>query len=363
MNHEQYSKLTAENPNVGLVRPFWDESEYHRKIWIDKDVTVLICQRKTKELIQLCLESLLQYYPDIPVIVVDGDSQDDSTLYLRYKSIVCPNLKVWERTGINSHGITMDEAIRNFVNTNYVLLMDSDVITFRSGYIEGMMEQFIGNINLYATGNLMLVSRQNEACGAPFDENDVLRYTHPCCSIYQVPTYKKMRPFANHGAPCVFNLLDAEIMKYDIGYFPVDKYTAHLSGASWQDIPAIWCHDYDVKLRPFITFVVTNPVQADQLSFQDDKDFDMVTIGNHIIDDVVIHGNSPSHIDNYTFDLRFKVQGEYVCFLPADTVRIDKVIVHNIKMEVINNKAPKELTVGGLRIVKRQIWQLKDALL
>lgn len=363
MTGEEYAKLVAENPNVGLVRPFWNEAEYHRKLWIENDVTVLICQRQTKELIQLCVESLLQFYPDIQILVVDGNSQDDSTLYLRYKSIVCQNLMLWERSGINSHGITMDEAIRNFVNTNYVLLMDSDVITLRSGFIEGMLQQFKENINLYATGNLMLVSRKNEACGAPFDTSDVLRYAHPCCSIYHVPTYKKMRPFTDHGAPCVFNTLDAEILKYDIGYFPVDKYTAHLSGASWQKIPTIWKDDYGVKLRPFVTFIVTNPVQVSELSQQDDKDFDMVTIGNHVIDDLVIHGFPPSHIDNYTYDLRFKVQGEYICTLTADTIRIDKVIVHNIKMQVIAERAPDELSVGGLRIIKRQLWQFRDALL
>lgn len=43
---------------TGLVRPYGINTQKHKEEWVKKNVTVLICQRKTKDLIQLCLESL-----------------------------------------------------------------------------------------------------------------------------------------------------------------------------------------------------------------------------------------------------------------------------------------------------------------
>jgi glycosyltransferase involved in cell wall biosynthesis len=367
MNAEQYDNLRRDNPSVDLVRPFWDHYQFHRESWTN--VTVLICQRKTKDITQLCLESLLQFYPDIPVLIVDGDSQDDSTLYLDYKSIVCPNVKVWHRTGVNSHGVTMHEAIVNFINTEYVLLMDSDVITMRHGYIEGMLRQIIENRSnghdMYATGTLMLVTRQNYACGIPNDENDVLRYAHPSCSIYHVPTYKSMNvPFVDHGAPCVYNMLEAEKRGYEIAYYPTDKYVAHLSGASWVIPKTIWIHDYNVKVRPFLTFIVTNEKQVLELAVQNDHDFDIMPLGNLISTSVVCHDDGvPVYIHNHLYDIRFRVHGDYVCFLDQSIMRVDNIIVTNIKKAVIDQKAPDELNVGGLKIVKRTTWQRKHCLI
>jgi len=86
MDQDEYIRLCKKHSAIDLIRPFWN---YHRQ-W--NDITVLICQRNTKTLIQLCLESLLTYYPNIPILVVDGNSDDDSILYLRYKSLVYPKI-------------------------------------------------------------------------------------------------------------------------------------------------------------------------------------------------------------------------------------------------------------------------------
>ncbi|MDD4970791.1 MAG: glycosyltransferase family A protein [Paludibacter sp.] len=369
MTGEEFNDLSRENPNIGLVRPFWNFEQFHRDLWKDLDVTVLICQRKTKNITQLCLESLLRFYPDIPILVVDGNSQDDSTLYLDYKSIICPNVKVWHRTAeLNSHGVTMNEAIHGYITTEYVLLMDSDVITMRYGYIEGMLQQMkehrMSEKPMYATGTLMLVTRQNFACGAPDNISDVLRYAHPSCSLYHVPTYKSLNaPFTDHGAPCVYNMLAAESHGLIIGYWPVDKYVAHLSGASWCVPKTIWNHDNDVPLRPFLTFIVTNEKQVLELAGQEDHDFDIVPLGNLVSDSVVVHDAEALLVTNHLYDLRFRIHGEYVCHLNFTIDRVDKIIVTLMKKAVIEYKAPDELFVGGLRIVKRHVWQRKDCLL
>lgn len=362
MTQEQYDKLSRENPNSDLVRPFWNSNDYHKKVWEEKNITVLICQRKTMDATRLCLESLLKFYPDIPVLVVDGNSEDESTLYLHYKSSLYPNVKVWDRVGLNSHGETMDEAIRQFITTKYVLLMDSDVISERHGYIEGMLEQFKENGNLYATGNLMLVTRQNQACGAPYDESDVLKYAHPCCSIIDVDVYKTLQPFINHGAPCVNNMIDAEIHKLDVDYFPVDKYTSHLSGHSWTDPKTIWNNDHDVLFRPLVTFIIYFDSHRDWLFGQTMKDFDMVFPGKRSSFNVVVHdGTAPVSLNNLIFDIRFNVKGEYICDLDENFDIINENIVEKLSKEVANNPSDT-IIIDNITFVKRKFWQRNQAL-
>src|SRR5574343_402935 len=136
---------------IGMVRAFWNEAEYHRQLWKEKDITVLITQSKTLDITKLTLESLLNFYPDIPIFVVNNSPVDPSGDYLRYKQALLPNVKVWDREGINSHGTSMDEAIRNHITTKYILTLDSDIIIERGGWVEMMLDQ-MREEELFATG-------------------------------------------------------------------------------------------------------------------------------------------------------------------------------------------------------------------
>jgi glycosyltransferase involved in cell wall biosynthesis len=358
MNQEEYNEICTTYGTTNMVRPSWD-NHFHWEKWHGL-VTVLICQRKTKKLTQLCLESLLTFYPEIPILVVDGNSQDDSTLYLRYKTCTHLNVKLWERVGRNSQGETMHEAIRDHIKSQYVLLLDSDTICMRPGFIEGMLEQFALDPKLYATGTLMAVTNKNDACGAPQSREDVLLYAHPSCSLYHRDTYLNLPPFCDHGAPCVYNNRDAWKSGLHIAGFPIDKYVLHLSGASWVQPQTIWPHDHGVMLRPFITFIATKECQVIDLKNQIDKDFSIVTPGNYTNDTKALHEYGNKIISNYLYDIRFNVTGEYVCLLNAGVDSLDPNIIRIIKETIIHQKAPDELTVGGLRVVRRNFWQLND---
>lgn len=357
--------MSKENSQIAMVRPLWT----HRQWFLDNDhlgdITVLVCQRKTVDLIRLTIESLLRFYPDIKIVVVDGDSRDDSTLYLRYKAITTPNLKLVEikvNDGHkhNSHGETMDFAIKNHITTKYVLLMDSDLVIERHGFIEGMKEQ-IENKGLYATGTLMLMSEKGEGCRPPDDENDILPYAHPSCSLYNAETYKTLRRFYDHGAPCCWNMIDAKHKGLKVGYFPIDKYVSHLSGASWCEPQTIWNHDHDVYLRPFVTFITDNHVEA--LKTQTDRDFDIVDTAPNANSFVVLHEDGiKRNITNNLYGMRFKVQGEYVCYLSPYIQDISEKLVHLVKLAAIAQNAPNELNVGGLVFYKRNYWQNKICL-
>lgn len=357
-----------------MVRPNWTHEQWFRDNNPLSDVTLLICQRKTPDLIRLTIESILRFYPDINIVVIDGNSKDESTLYLKWKSVTNPNIKVVELTpqmcaehdiplaanGINSHGATMNYAIRNHITTKYVLLCDSDLVIERGGFIEGMKAQ-INEDCLYAIGTLMLVSEEGEGCCSPKSESDLLRYAHPSCSLYNAEVYRTLKPFNDHGAPCVWNQIDAKKKGLSIGYFPIDKYVSHLSGASWCVPQTIWNNDHNVFIRPFVTFITDTHIE--ELKSQTDRDFDIVNTASPANSFVILHEDGVKrNVTNKLYGLRFNVCGEYVCHLDKGVDKISPDIVHLIKLQAIKEKAPNEMNVGGLIVYKRTYWQNKKSL-
>lgn len=362
MDHNKYLELVGRYGAVHMERMEFTAQDYHDDIWKKNNVTVLICQRQTKTETQMCVESLLRFYPDIPILLVDGKSEDDSELYLQWMAAQHPNITFWQRgNAVSSHGLTMDEAIRYHIKTTYVLLMDSDIITHRHGYIEGMLEQFAADNTVYATGSLMLVTRFNHAVGAPLDEDDILRYAHPSCSMYHVATYKQLKPFADHGSPCVYNIMDALDKGLKIGMYPVDKYVTHLSGTSWvKEHKRIWKDGNDVFIRPFLTFIPTLPGHMAELEKQEDRDFDLLLRTGY--SQLRVHDGEGKDINNQYFSVRNQVMGEYVCLLNEDVSTVEPYFVRNVKVAAIDTGAADEMNVGGLRVVRRRFWQRNDCL-
>lgn len=363
MEQSRYFELCKENGAIQLAHPEFD-LEYHNREWdVTKEVTILICQRKTFEITRLCIESILRFYPDINILVVDGDSQDESTLYLRYKALTTPNLELHERIGLrHSHGETMDDALKNRIKTPYALLMDSDTIVNRGNWIEDLVMQFKENPKLYATGSLMLVTRKNFGVGAPHDEDDILRYAHPSCSMFHVNTYKELKtPFNDNGSPLAHNMIEAQEKGLEIGAYPIDKYVSHRSGVSWiTEHQIVWKEDYNVFIRPFVSFIVTAPQHLTALEEQTSRDFNISVKAPHI--SLKIWDGETKDINNQFFGIRYSVNGEYVCLLNEAVTALVPDFIQQVKLAVIEQKAPEELNVGGLVVVKRTLWHKRECL-
>ena len=102
-------------------------------------VTILVPNYKTLELTKLCLR-LLRKYTDsnkAHVIVIDNDSRDDSTEYLRSLSWI----EFLERKNIPgdpapvSHGLALDLALAK-VTTPYVLSVHTDTLVKRADWLD-----------------------------------------------------------------------------------------------------------------------------------------------------------------------------------------------------------------------------------
>lgn len=326
------------------------ETAMTRTTWTDKnnfeDITVLICQNKTHDLIRLCLESLFTFYPKITTLVVNGSPNDQSGRWLKTQEAMRDNLTVWDRTGYDSHGVAMHEAIIGHVKSKYVLMLDSDVIFKRHGVIE-IMYSSIKSDPYFAVGSLMNVTLSNHACGAPKDENDVLRYIHPSCGLVDVEMYKSFKSnFTDHGAPCVYPMIEAQEKGIPVLGVNVADYVLHLSGASWTDPRTIWPQDFGVFIRPLVTFISISSV------LQVDNDYNVISPGDTIKTHVVIHGYEPVHVHNNLFSIRFHVTGYFVCVCDNPSTNLITILRNQIRNEVKN-----EYDIEGVKVYSREYFQ------
>ena len=360
MEQTEYENFCKETGAIAMAHTQFP-LDFHTEKAKEYPCTLLVCQRQTKEFTQLCLESFLRFYPDFKILFIDDESGDDSALYLKYKELTTPNLSVYWRSGKHhAHGDMLNEAMTEHITTPYVLMMDSDTITNRGGWIEPMLQKFKENDNLYATGTLMLVTESGEACGAPKDENDILRYAHPSCAMYDVAKYKTLFRSSDHGAPLALNMIDAKQKGLDVTSFPIEKYVAHRTGSSWvKEHKIVWADDYDTFIRPFVTFILSGEMSLENLKCQTDRDFNCVVLGDSR--ELRIWETTTRDINNPYFDSRFSVNGEYVCEIDSSDAVIPELVTM-IKNAIINNNIPDELFVNNLAVYKRRFFQNQIAL-
>ena len=357
-----------------LIRPQGINENWHLEEWKNKNITVLIPQRNNYDATRLCVESLLRFYPDITILLFDGESRDDSLAYMKWKAVSAPNISIIEMKGIirgdnTPHGVMLDIAIKRYIHTKYVLIVDNDIIIERSGVIEDMLTQ-IKSDNLYAIGTLMLVTESGEGCGSPKNESDILRYAHPSFSLYNADVYKTMLeyPMYEHGAPCWLNMKGAKILGYKVGYFPVDKYVSHLSGGSWTSQRTVWKNDFNVNIRPFISFITESEKVFGQLKNQTSNDFEIITalkeveIKNKKDGHVILHEDmiDVDLMGNIIFSSRFNLHGEYICVLKDESI-IENNLVYLTKLKAIELKAPDEFNMGEITFTRRRTFQNKNA--
>lgn len=343
-----------------LVRPEWKHEDFHFYRWHQYDVTAVMCERDTLDITKITLESLLRFYPDLPILIIDGGSTDGSFEYVKLLELKYRSIRVWHRVGRNGHGTMLDEGIRKFITTKYFLLLDSDLMVHRGGWLEDMLME-IGQKNLYAIGTLMLVGESKEACGPPNDEADTLKYIHPSCGLFRTNVYLSLSPFIEHGAPLVNNMVDAKRKGLKVGYYPIEKYVSHLSGASWCDPRPIWRDDMDSISRPFFTFIARESITIDFLKVQSMRDFEIVIPYNiKHREKIFIHNLGYKEINNDVYLLRHKVHGEYIV---EDNKEYDKTIdIEEIKRTLIAVDLPDEYIKGELKFIRRTLWQKRDCL-
>jgi len=188
------------------------------------NLTALIINYKTYDLTKQCVESLLQAYPTISLMLIDNGSNDESTHYIKALPVQYENITVARNKKNIYHGPAMDQGIRQ-ISTQYVFILDSDCKILRSGFLEKMLALF-ANKNLYAAGKLIYMNRYGYQASSNY--KNPIKYIHPYAMLLDREKYLTLKPFTHHGSPCIYNMKDAERTGYQVYNFPLTNFVYHL---------------------------------------------------------------------------------------------------------------------------------------
>jgi len=187
-------------------------------------VTAIIINYKTLDLTAHCVESFLEAYPTVRLILIDNGSHDSSTDYLRTVVARHGNVSGIFNYKNRYHGPAMHQGIVAS-NTRYVFTLDSDSAVLRTGFLEAMLAQF-SNPDTYAVGSLRFMDRFG------FDLLPGTRcythYIHPAMMLLDRAKYLTLTRFIHHGSPCLRNMYAAQRRGYRLCDFPVQDFCLHL---------------------------------------------------------------------------------------------------------------------------------------
>lgn len=204
-------------------------------------VTAIIVNYKTESLVRGAIESLLGFYPELRMIVIDNGSHDGSTEYLR--AIYTPSLRTIVNDKNIGHGPAMHQGLLAAM-TRYAFLMDTDCIVRMGGFLEIMYSWFLTNPQLYAVGWKRCVDKYS---GVPTSDDNCGKegfcwYIHPHAAMIDVEKYFTLEPFDNDGAPCIKNMRSARVAGYLLEAFPIEDYVTHLVAGTRR----MWSGAWDV---------------------------------------------------------------------------------------------------------------------
>jgi len=191
--------------------------------WDHEGVTAAIINFQTPDLTRLTLTTFKSFYPSIPVLLIDNGSQDESVEVLRELSakhaMVMPLLNHRNR----HHGPAMDQALR-LIQTEYALILDSDVRVKKKGFLEGMLDIFRSEPDCYAAGTKIWVN--DRGFNVP-EGTDAHPYVRPVCMLLRTRLYLELTPFEWHGAPCLANMIAASARHLRLVNYDLEEYIDH----------------------------------------------------------------------------------------------------------------------------------------
>jgi glycosyltransferase involved in cell wall biosynthesis len=187
------------------------------------NITALVVNYRTIDLIERCATSLLQHYPKVRLLLIDNGSQDDSTDYIRDMRKKHSNVQGLLLPQNIYHGPAMDLGIRT-ISTRYAFTLDSDCEVLDGGFLEQMLPLFRDPI-LYAAGSLSFKNRYGFSIRS--EMKYYVRYINPHAMLVDIKKYRQLKPFFHHGAPCIKNMKDAERSGFVVQDFPIQDFIRH----------------------------------------------------------------------------------------------------------------------------------------
>lgn len=199
-------------------------------------VTVVLTNYCTKMLTQEALRTMLLYYPKIPLILIDNNSKDDSTEYIKTVGKKYANITAILNKRNLGHGPAMNIGIR-LAKTPYIFLYDSDASLKRAGLLEAMLAEFAKNPKkLYALGWLRKVDKFSGVSTT----SGGMSYVHPHAAIIDRRKFLQLTPMEHSGAPCTGNMRTALAKGFQLKNFPIGNYVKHLIAGTRRRFGGHW---------------------------------------------------------------------------------------------------------------------------
>ena len=189
-----------------------------------KNVTTVIINYQTPELLKIAVESFKRFYPDAHLLIVDNGSNDEKkseNLILGLKNQYS-NIEAQFLAQNIYHGPAMDLAVKNFVTKPYVFFLDSDTDSKKNGFLESMVELLQEDDKNYGVGEIIRVNKSGYKSEVG---SEVLLTPY---MLLRTDIYKSLEPFIHHGQPTFLNFRDAHDKEYNLVRFPISEYIDHL---------------------------------------------------------------------------------------------------------------------------------------
>lgn len=181
--------------------------------------SVVIVNYGTPRLTRAAMWSVRSHYPDLEVVVVDNASPDGSAEMLEAAARDIGRATLHRLDHNAHHGPGMDYGIRA-VESDWVILLDSDCLICRRGAVEALLEAAVSE-GAYMAGRLHWVDDDG------FDGGRT-PYVHPHFALVHRATYLSLPPFGRHGAPCLHNERAAVDRSLRLVHVPVDQWSLHI---------------------------------------------------------------------------------------------------------------------------------------
>ncbi len=185
-------------------------------------VTAATINYQTPDLLEAAVRSFREVYPEIRLLVIDNGSKDASKDVIERLEAGSGGLITAVMLERNIfHGPAMHLAIGR-CNTPFVYLFDSDTVTRRSGFLEGMTDVLQDAERDYGAGQVVRADHRGFRTehGTP-----VLASAY---MLLRRAMYERLSPFVHHGLPALANFQDAAKQGYRVHAFPVEAFVDHL---------------------------------------------------------------------------------------------------------------------------------------
>ncbi len=222
-------------------------------------MTICVVNYKTLDLTRLCLRSIRKY-TTVPykVLVIDNDSQDASTEYLKsldWIDFVERTDKTNDSSGGYAHAAALDMGLE-MCDTEYFIAMHSDTFVHTSGWLDELMRYFRDNPRIACVGGgkcelvpmwsvwlkkLTDFKRFKRKFFGPADTIGMHRYyNRTVCSIYRTEILKKEKLFflmdrdkgLTVGKKLYFELVDRGYPVVELPDRVMKRYLWHLAHAT-----------------------------------------------------------------------------------------------------------------------------------